>query len=57
MAAEMEEQVGDSSRNRLANYQRCARELLKSALVQQNAVKSQMTVKENRLPKLVDLTR
>ena len=30
------EKIGDSSTNRLANYQRCARELLRSALLEQH---------------------
>ena len=36
MAAEMEEQEGDSSKNLLANYQRSAREVLRSALSEQH---------------------
>ena len=35
------EKVGDSSTNRLANYQRCARELLRSALLEQPSIARQ----------------
>ena len=57
MADEMaveREKVGDSSTNRLANYQRCARELLRSALLEQHGGALTTT---QRAPKTAELRR
>lgn len=55
MADEREaEEVGDSSTNLLANYQRCARELLKSALLEQHGGK---LFAAEKAPKLTELKR
>ena len=53
MAVEREK-VGDSSTNRLANYQRCARELLRSALLEQHGGVLTTT---QRAPKTAGLRR
>ena len=51
MASEMElgEEVGDSSTNLLANYQRHARELLRSALLEQHGA---LSTTEKGVPEL-----
>ena len=48
------EKVGDSSTNRLANYQRCARELLRSALLEQHGG---TLITSHRAPKPTELRR
>ena len=51
MAAEVEEQVGDSSESLLVNFQRSARELLRSALLEQRGGSTHSSTTENTTAK------
>ena len=57
MAYKMEEAVGDSSNNRVANFQRCARELLRSALLEQHGSVNQSEATRSKVTKQRDMIR